>query len=80
MLIVITIRIITYKYGAIPDAVSTGMENKMVLSDHNFIEVSRINAEMEPTTGNDFLSNTAAAENTVLEEKETLLAQNEKRY
>ena len=78
LLIVITIRIITYKYGAIPDAVSTGMENKMVLSDPNFIEVSRINAEIQPTTVNGFLSNTVAAENTVLEEKETLLAQKRK--
>lgn len=72
LLVVITIRIITYKYGVLMDPVSHNTDNEVILSVANYGIVSEINDEMNAE--NSFLLN-ATAENHLLEEKELLQLQ-----
>ncbi|MFH6996544.1 helix-turn-helix domain-containing protein [Flavobacterium sp. FlaQc-57] len=77
LLIVITIRIITYKYGALTDTGSTGINNEMFLAASNYSVDSEINDEMNSVAVNNFLPDTAV-ENVIIEEKETQQGQKRK--
>lgn len=77
LLIVITIRIITYKYGAMLDPVVTSLDNDMFLTAANCSVVSTINNEKNSGAVNVFLPN-LPVEKKIIEEKETLQPQKRK--
>jgi len=69
LLIIITIRIITFKYGAVIESAMQGSNPEMFLSGANYGVISGLNEEITSTSSNDFLVNTSVVENTVVEEK-----------
>lgn len=77
LLIVITIRIITYKYGVFIEPVSQISGNEMFLSMANFGTVSEISNEIETNT-NAFLLKNTIVENASVQETEPLQTQKRK--
>lgn len=74
ILIVITIRIITYKYGVLIDPVSQLPGNEILLSPANYSAVSEIENEINSEVDNNLLLN-SVEENVLTEEKETVKPQ-----
>lgn len=68
LLIVITIRIITYKYGALVDPVSTSVNNEMLLTVANYNVSEGINDEMNLSIEKKYLLN-SPIENIVTEKE-----------
>lgn len=76
LLIVITIRIITYKYGSFTDSLTQITNPEIALSGTNY-GVSGIIDEINSEVANDFLQNPSPPGNIIIEEKE--LSQPQKR-
>lgn len=69
LLIIITIRIITYKYGALVDPVSINVNNEVLLTVENFNVSDEINDEINLSVENNHLLN-SPIENILITEKE----------
>ncbi|RKR05678.1 AraC-like DNA-binding protein [Flavobacterium sp. 90] len=69
ILVIITIRIITYKYGVLVDPVSTTINNEMFLSTANYNVSEEIKDEMNSAPENNYVLN-SPIENILILEKE----------
>lgn len=76
LLIAITIRIITYKYGALIEPVSTSLNNEIFLSTANYSVSSEINNEMNSASVNHYLD--SPVKNNLAKEKEIVQPQKRK--
>ncbi len=78
LLVVITIRIISYKYGVFIEPVSQISGNEMFLTASDYMAVSGINNEMNSVKTNNFLPNNSEAENSSIKETEPIKPQKRK--
>lgn len=77
LLIVITIKIITYKYGAVSDSGSIALNNEIFSSVVGYNGPSEISDEMNSGAANNYIPD-SIIENTLIKEKETLQPQKRK--